>query len=265
MKTICKLLSLVLSVLLLMTGCRVIESDIDGNGDTTDAAAEAIVYPKGDGRMVVCLDAGHGFRDIGCDTDLLLGTEAEVNLAVTLLVKDALEKKGIEVILTHDGKTYPSAEKIKSLADGAGVEYIAEDIIENDVFSAYERGIYTSAIAEKEGIDLFISLHVNSIENNPEISRYEIDYYKGNPYAAALGELAETLSGRLDNETVIYADPLEEAFLVTKTGTHPSVLIEMGYATNERDSANLNSEIWRKNFANTLAECVLEWLSAFEK
>ncbi len=264
MKRYIKIMVLALSALMLLSSCAQ-TSDLPEVTTEDTAYVEKIIYPEPDGKKVVLLDAGHGFRDIGCDTDLMVGTEAEVTLAVTLMLKAELEARGVEVILTHDGAAYPSAETIKALADKAGVEYVAEDLIENDVFSAYERAIYSASIAEEEGIDLFLSLHVNSIENHPEISQYEIDYYEGNPYSTSLAVLAESFSEKLDNKTKIFADEYENAFRVTKHGTHPSMLFEMGYATNERDSENLNSEKWRRDFANTLADEIVKWISSFEE
>lgn len=264
MKHYIKIMALALSALMLLSSCAR-TSNLPEVTTEEISYVEKIIYPEPDGKRVVLLDAGHGFRDIGCDTDLMEGTEAEVTLAVTLKLKAELEKRGIEVILTHDGESFPTAETVKDLADKAGVEYVGEDIIENDIFSAYERAIYSASIAEKEGIDLFLSLHVNSIENNPDISQYEIDYYKGNPYSTSLAVLAESLSGKLDNKTKIFADDYENAFLVTKHGTHPSMLLEMGYATNERDAENLNSEKWRADFANTLADEIVKWISSFEE
>lgn len=264
MKPCMKIIALILAGLLGLTSCQ--RPQREPPVETTDTKEEEVIfYPSPDGEKVVLLDAGHGFRDIGCDTDLMEGTEAEVTLAITLLLKAELEESGVRVILTHDGKSYPSAEKIKSLADAKGVEYIEEDIIENDVFSAYERAVYSAAIAKDEGVDLFLSLHVNSIENHPEISQYEIDYYKGNPYSTSLAVLCDDIAARLDNKTKIFADEYEEAFIVTKHGTHPSVLLEMGYATNERDASNLNSERWRKDFTSKLAECITNWISSFEE
>lgn len=266
MKKAALFLAIALIIASVFTGCMRRNNEESTQPETTEnKETEKPVYPTPDGKTVVCLDAGHGFRDIGCDTDLLDGNEAETTLAITLLVKAELEARGAQVILTHDGKTFPSADEVRRLADSAGVEYKEEDIIDNDIFSAYERAVYTAAIAEDKAIDLFISLHVNSLPTHPEFSRYEMDYFAENPYADALGEFCEDLAGALDNESKIFADIYEEAFLVTKVGAHPSVLIEMGYATNEEDSARLNSEAWRRDFAKALSDSCIKWISSYEE
>ncbi len=209
-----------------------------------------------DGKTVVCIDPGHGFRDVGCDTAFLNGTESEVTLDIAMLMKNELEARGATVILLHDGKTFPSAKEITENADKKGIEYKPESIIDNDIFSAYERAIYASTIGEEMAIDLYISLHVNSIEGHPEVGRYEIDYYEGNPEAAFLADFCSILAGKLKGEkdAVVFRDDYENAFIVTKPMTHPSVLIEMGYATNEHDASDMNDPEWRAGFVNNVCD-----------
>ncbi len=257
-----------MSALVLLSSCGLVRGGGEAFAQETEAetepAAPPVIYPEPDGKMTVILDAGHGFRDIGCDTDLMEGTEAEVNIAITKILKDELEEKGVKVILTHDGITYPSSDEIKALADEFSVEYEEGEIIENDIFSAYERAVYSSAIAKKENADLFLSLHVNSIEGHPEHSQYELDYYINNPYASSLAVFCQSLAERLDNKTRIFEDEFEDAFRVTKHSDHPSVLFEMGYATNKADAEKLNSPEWRQQLSEILAECIVQWIEEYE-
>lgn len=266
-----RLLAVALAACLLFCSCA-LEPAGKGEGDDTTPTPSVppvrddFVYePFLDGETVVCLDAGHGFRDIGTSSEYLEGTEAEVNLQMVKLLQNKLEAAGCTVILTHDGESFPKASEIKALADKAGVKYDEEKLIENDIFSAYERAIYVSAIAEDKAIDLFVSLHVNSIEGHPEHRQYEIDYYEKNPHAEALSVLCEDIAAGLDNKTVIYADKLEDAFIVTKGGVHPSILIEMGYASNKTDAENLNSPQWRDKFCTHLADTFVAWGASFEE
>ncbi len=224
-----------------------------------------VTYPPFDGERVVCIDAGHGFGDVGCSSELLEGYEAQVNLEMALLLKEELEELGCTVILTHDGEKFPSADELIDLCDERGIEYTEKSIIDNDIFSPYERALYSLALSREKSIDMFISLHVNSIENAPEVSRYEIDYYEGNPYSAALYDFCVSLQESLEKETVIFEDSHDMAYIVTKYSDFPSVLLEMGYATNEDDAADLNSEEFRKDFAKNLAERIDSWISNFEE
>jgi len=282
MKKYISFLSLILACTILLSGCLGLrpedsELTVDEAEDDTkkpdstkkptnsDAETADPIPALEDGRTVICLDAGHGFLDAGCDTDYINGNEAEINLAITMLLKAELETRGATVILTHDGKTFPSCDKIMGLADRAGIEYKTDSMIDNEIFSAYERAIYSAAIAEDRAIDLFISLHVNSLEGHPEVSRYEIDYFEGNPYADFLASFCARLEGKLEKKTVVFCDSAENAFIVTKPSTHPSVLIEMGYATSPDDSADLNSNEWRMAFVKNIADSIFESLEEYNK
>lgn len=271
MKRYIFILALVLMFSVTLTSCGLIRGGEYANAQETEAETETVeeapptVYPDPDGKKVVILDAGHGFRDVGCDTDLMDGCEADVTIAVTSILKEKLEKCGVKVIMTHDGVTYPTVEEMKALADKYSIEYADEEMIENDIFSAYERAVYSSAVAKKENADLFLSLHVNSIEGHPEHSQYEMDYYAKNPYASAIQLFCEDLASKLDNKSRISADEFENAFRVTKHGAHPSVLFEMGYATNETDAEKLNSPQWREDLCETITDCIVEWINEYEE
>ncbi len=268
MKKYIQFLAFVVLFAFLLSSCGLIRGGGVANAEETEAESTAevplTVYPEPDGKMVVILDAGHGFRDIGCDTDLMEGTEADVTIAVTKMLKAELEARGVKVLLTHDGATYPTSDEIIALAAEYSIDYAPEEIIENDIFSAYERAVYSSAIAKKENADLFLSLHVNSIEGHPEHSQYEMDYYANNPYASSLMLFCESLAQKLDNKSKIFADEFDDAFRVTKHGEHPSVLFEMGYATNEADAEKLNSPQWREELCKTLTDCIVEWIGEYE-
>lgn len=250
-----------LIVLLILTTVIILwKSKINSTEDTT-ASAVTSVESHTENTPVVCIDAGHGFDDPGCESNLLSGIEADVTLEIVKLLKSELENAGITVILTHDGKTHPSCQQIISMADKNNIDYDEARLIENNVFSAYERVIYAAALNKETPIDLFISIHINSIENHPEVSRYELYYYENNPYASSLTEFCNSLSQKLDNDTEIFATKSDESYTVTRYTDFPSLLIECGYATNKADADKLNSNIWRQKFCKTLANEIILWIS----
>ncbi len=216
--------------------------------------------PSGDADYTVVIDAGHGFDDPGCDSPLLNADEKQTTAEIASVLQKKLEKRGIRVILTHNGKNYPSEDQIRKLARKNGIEYSEEHITDNNIFSAYERAVYVAAKDGDFKTDLLISLHVNSIENKPEISQYEMYYYADNPSAEKTRELCELLEEKLDNKSVIRATQFKDTFVITRFGSYPSLLFEMGYCTNEKDAANLNSALWRNSFCEKLAEGIELWL-----
>ena len=59
--------------------------------------------------------------------------------------------------------------------------------------------------------------------------------------------------------------PLREAgFSVLKSADIPSVLVEIGFLSSDRDLANLGDPIWRRGMAEGMAKGVLAWRDADE-
>ena len=218
---------------------------------------ESIPTLPDDGRVVIVLDAGHGFGDPGCSSEYLKGTESEVTMDMVNLLAKELTSLGAEVTLTHDGEGFPTAEEIIDLCVTHGIKYREDLIVEDTVFSAYERGIYVLALSRELPIDFFVSVHVNNFPSDPSIDRYELFYYEGNPYAPLIKRFCVSFSGKLDNTSKIAALDYENAYIVTKYGDYPSVLIETGFASNQSAAEKLSSESWRAEFCKTLAQEIL--------
>ena len=226
-----------------LNGCNIM-------GGEKDSQKTSAVPPK----ATVCIDAGHGFGDVGCESPYLNGYEKDVTIKIAKLLKKELESRNIKVILTHDGQKFPTCEEILKGVKKYDLEYDSTRLIENNNFSAYERVIYANVVNETQPIDLLVSLHINSIENHPELSQYELYYYENNPSAELLAELCENLENAFDNDTKTTATVADESYTVTRYTDYPSLLIEMGYATNREDAKKLNDEKWRQEYAKTLAE-----------
>ena len=217
-----------------------------------DATEDVEVEP-----FVVCLDPGHGFDDGGCSTELIEEIEADINLDVVNRVKEELEKQGATVLLTHNGTEFPARDVLKAKADELKVEYKERALRDNNIFSAYERSIYAITMHRETPIDFFVSLHVNSNDETPELSQYELYYYEGNEDVPLIEAFSESLAERLDNTLLVAAKNRKIAYTVTCIAEYPSVLIEMGYANNEIDAAKLNSDEWRQEFAEILADEIM--------
>lgn len=207
-----------------------------------------------DGRVVIVLDAGHGFGDPGCSSEYLAGTEAEVTIDMVNRLVNELTSLGAEVVLTHDGERFPQADEIIDLCVSHGIEYRADLVVDDNIFSAYERGIYVLALSKELPIDFFVSVHVNNFPTDPSVDRYELFYYEGNHYASLVNSFCVSFSSKLDNTAKIAAHDYENAYIVTKYGDYPSVLIETGFASNPDAAEKLNSDAWRAEFCKTLAQ-----------
>ena len=239
MKNWGKILALFLLLTLLGSSffsCRSAESN-PPKDDAEDRQEEEDFPRTGKDNIAVCIDAGHGFGDVGCGPAYIGAYEYEITIRVAQLLRDKLEKEGITVILTHDGSTFPSAGEITKLADQHSISYKPENMIDNNVFSAYERVIWENVLDSGMSIDY--------CEDNP--NRSFLRGFSNNLKKACLNaELTDTFT--------IFEDTYEDSFIVTKYTEVPSVLIEMGYSTNTNDAQKLCSEKWQNQFASLLCE-----------
>ncbi len=242
-------------IIMLLLLCALLLSACAGREGSE--AGESIPEISSDGRTVIVLDAGHGFGDPGCASEYMNGTEAEVTMDMVDRLKNELVSMGAEVILTHDGEAFPTSEEIIDICVTHGIKYREDLVVEDTVFSAYERGIYVLALSKELPIDFFVSVHVNSFPTDPGVDRYEMYYYEGNPYARLINRMCASFAERLDNKTKIVPLDYENAYIVTKYGDYPSLLVETGYASNEQAARKLNSPAWRAEFCKTLAEEII--------
>jgi N-acetylmuramoyl-L-alanine amidase len=213
----------------------------------------------------IVLDAGHGGHDPGARANGL--SESELVLDVTLRLRDLLEKQpGIEVTLTRD----------------------------NDSFIPLEE---RTAIANRSGADLFLSIHANASRNARArgIETYFLNFAT-NPEAEAVAARENSASGRsmhslpdivrkiaLNNkidESRDFAEMVQKAmvrrlstrnsqvrdlgvkqapFVVLIGAGMPSVLAEISFVTNRQESALLKTAAYRQQIAESLLDAILRY------
>lgn len=231
----------------------------NGNGQFS------IARQLGLGISRIVLDPGHGGHDPGARANGL--SEAELVLDVTLRLKALLEKEpGIEVTLTR----------------------------EKDVFIPLEE---RTAIANRTGADLFLSIHANASRNVRArgVETYFLNF-ASNPEAEAVAARENSASARtmhslpeivkaiaLNNkidESRDFADMVQMAmvkglaaknkevrdlgvkqapFVVLIGAGMPSVLAEISFVTNRPESALLKTAAYRQQIAESLLEAILRY------
>lgn len=262
----CAAAGILAAVLLCSCTARSINGGDDADSDMTVGEinpdyGKVSAEDRDDGVLRVLIDPGHGFGDVGCQSPYGFD-EKDLTIVYANILREKLEDAGAEVYMTHDGESFPKAAEIARRADSLGIVYDSEKLVDNNVFSAYERSVWENVTDAEKHIDLFISLHINSIENAPECSGFSIDWYEANPQAASLEKFAADLGKRLEDgyskEVRLFSDSLEDAYIVNKYTNTPSVLVELGYATNSEDVADMQNPAWQKNVCATIADVIVD-------
>jgi N-acetylmuramoyl-L-alanine amidase len=213
----------------------------------------------------VVLDAGHGGHDPGAHGNGI--NEAELTLDVASRVQKLLQKQpGIEVVMTRD----------------------------TDVFIPLQE---RTAIANREGADLFLSIHANA-SRNPQARGIETYFlnFAMNPEAEAVAARENATSGQAMhslpdivraialnnkiNESRDLAETVQRSmakrmgaknhalkdlgvkqapFVVLIGAVMPSVLAEISFVTNRQDGALLKTPGYRQQIAQALFDAILNY------
>ena len=236
-------------------------SDKTSDGLVVPIAGEAYKPLDYTGIWSVMIDPGHGFDDIGTSSALLGDVnEATVNLDIALRVRELLAKKqDMAIIMTHEDN---AVDGRISAADGG------EPPLNRLVLLTPED---RAVLANGQDIDLFVSVHCDSLPENPTVSGMRVYYYDGGEQAEQRNRGAACLASNIANEFGLVMDgstptPLvktmsdDDAFYVIKKIGVPSVLCEVGFVTNETDAANMLDEGWRQMAAEAIASGIASYI-----
>ncbi|HRA71407.1 MAG TPA: N-acetylmuramoyl-L-alanine amidase [Flavobacterium sp.] len=175
----------------------------------------------------VVIDAAHGGYDFGA-------TSNSIN-----------EKQIVEQI----------SNKIKALNKNKNV--VIHFTRSSDVFIPLQE---RSNIANTIKPDLVLSLHVNSSKNQDK-SGVEFFVYKDSKWYEESNNLAVKLSSEFAKNNSLTIGEIKNApFYILKYATTPTVLVELGYLSNENDKKYLTDD----KEQNKIAENILEFVSGIK-
>jgi N-acetylmuramoyl-L-alanine amidase len=219
----------------------------------------------------IVIDAGHGGHDPGAHANGISESELVLDVATRLnrLMQNQL---GIEVVMTRD----------------------------TDVFIPLEE---RTAIANREGADLFLSIHANA-SRNPKAQGVETYFlnFASNPEAEAVAARENSASARamhslpdivraiaLNNkidESRDFAEMVQRSmvrrlgarnkqlrdlgvkqapFVVLIGAAMPSVLAEISFVTNKQEGQLLKTGAYRQQIAEALLDAVLRYQQSLKK
>jgi N-acetylmuramoyl-L-alanine amidase len=231
----------------------------------------SIARQLGLGVSRIVIDAGHGGHDPGAQSKGL--TEAELVLDVALRLGRLLQKQpGIEVVMTRATDDFVPLEE-------------------------------RTTIANREGADLFLSIHANASRNPTArgVETYFLDF-ASNPDAAAVAARENSASGRamhslpdivraiaLNNkldESRDFAEMVQRSmvrrlssrnrqlkdlgvkrapFVVLIGAAMPSVLAEISFVTHKQEGQLLKTGAYRQQIAEALFDAVLRYQQSLKK
>ena len=235
-----------------------------------DASASAnLASPRiDDTRPLVVLDPGHGGLDNGAQTTSGQ-SEKTLVLDFTKALRERLEKSGkYRVLLTREDDTFiPLADRVEIARRERAALFVSvhADSLPKNEGDAQGASIYTLSdrasdaesekLAELENKADAIA-GINLTEEPTDVADILIDLTQRETRAFS-SRFARTLAGEMKHVARMHKNPLKSAgFRVLKAHDVPSVLIELGYVSNDDDLHNLLSDGWRSKTVGSVAQAI---------
>ena len=224
------------------------------------------------GRPIVVIDPGHGGIDSGASgKDGLL--EKDVTLEFSLELARQLKVGGeVEPLLTRDGDQFLAlSERVEVAEKHRAALFIS--VHADSVAEDYVRGatVYTLSDDASDSISAALAARENrsdilaglSLEDQPdEVADILFDLARRETKNLSV-RFAKALVSDLDGSVPLNGNPWRRgAFRVLKAPDVPSVLLELGYLSNEEDEKLFRSEEWPRVEAEVTAKAIKAFLRA---
>jgi N-acetylmuramoyl-L-alanine amidase len=232
--------------------------------------------------LTVVVDAGHGGPDrgmrgpIGASWEI---REKDITLDVAFAVREVLQEKGVNVVMTRSKDTLIALDDRGRIANAK----------KGDVFLSIHvnaanprwkqpggaRGFETYFLSEARTED---ARRVEAMEN--EVVKYEVATkvpandplsfivhdMEQNQHLRESADLAETVQRSLAK---MHPGPnrgvKQAGFRVLVTAFMPAVLIELGFGTNAAEARFLRDPQRQKQIATSIADATMEYLAAYQR
>ncbi|GLC30945.1 N-acetylmuramoyl-L-alanine amidase CwlD [Clostridium omnivorum] len=205
--------------------------------------AQAKATPQeGELQKVILIDPGHGDFDSGAISRSGL-LEKDVNLSISLKLRDELNKKGYLVLMTRetDKGLYRNEGSIR------GKKY--------DDLNA------RCKMKNESNCDMFISIHQNFFKDG-SCRGAQVWYSRCEDSKALAQIIMKNFKTDLDEKNHREEKPARNDYKILRCYYNiPSVIVECGFLTNYNDEKKLKDEKYQQKIAESLAKSVSEYFS----
>ena len=221
-------------------------------------------------KLTIVIDPGHGGKDPGTSYQSLI-SEKEIVLNFSSILKKKLEKAGYRVYLTRGADNFIELKERVKFAKRKGADLFISVHADASKYSS-TRGFSVYTLSKK-GLDreaekvakLENSLSVFSKKglkgiNLRDARNIKDQYYIDLAFDRAKNsstEFADILVNKVEERSELLTRPHRYAgFAVLKSPNYPSVLVELGFITNDKDRNNFGNRNWQSSVATKFVEAI---------
>ena len=180
---------------------------------------------------VIVIDPGHGGEDPGKVgiNDIL---EKDINLQISMRVRDLLEEVGITVVMTRENDKVPDRKK-------------------EDLGNRVE-------LINKTNPTLALCIHQNSY-TTPDIFGAQVFYHTKTDEAEDVATFVQESMRAIDpnNKREIKEN---DTYYMLKFSEVPTIIVECGFLTNPTEAQKLTTEEYQDEVAFAICEGIVKWL-----
>ncbi len=240
-----------------------------GNSGWGDAKrADLKRRPKAKNSFLVMIDPGHGGVDPGAERDGV--AEKDLMLSIARALQDSLRRSGVEAALTREQDVFVALETRVAKAHQANADVFislhADSLREGGAKGATVYTLSQEAsdaatahlAARHNRSDIIAGVDLTGSDDQVASVLLDLARQETEPRSAALAEVL--VSSMAEAGGPMNRRPQREAgFSVLKSADIPSVLVEVGFLSSERDLANLRDPVWRAVMVEGMAKAILDW------
>lgn len=181
----------------------------------------------------IILDAGHGGEDGGAvGVDGIV--EKDINLAITLKLRDYLEASGYKVIMTRDTDTAIYDNDVEGLKNKKRSDLHNRAKIIKD---------------NSEGNNIFVSIHQNKFPDSKYFGT-QIFYSKNDAKSQTLAEsIKNSVVGLIQPDNTREIKPADKRIFLLEKSEIPSVVVECGFLSNKEEASKLIKDEYQSQMA----------------
>jgi N-acetylmuramoyl-L-alanine amidase len=233
------------------------------------AAANSAVPPRNE-TFVIAVDAGHGGIDAGATGIATKTQEKAITLAFAKALAERLNREaGIKAFLTREDDRFLSLSERVTLARQGGANLFislhADILGQRNIHGAT---VYTLSDTASDKMAANLAARENlsdqlagySIQTGPpEVADILLDLTRRETQAFSIS-LAERVVGSFEGQIGLINNPHRQAgFQVLRAPDIPSILLELGFLSNEDDEKRLLDPAWREKVADRISTAVVRY------